>query len=241
VLLQSGDRIDQPDFQEELAFWDRELSLTGEFAEGIRLRLDPMQMHVNYPVEILTYLDGLRTKFDETLRVLDVGSGPLSMLAHGARTGMYDLVCSDPLADAYLGLHKKHGHQPPWPLTRCFGESLTETFPRNSFHLIWSNNALDHSQHPDLVIRNMGEVLKPGGIAVIQAWENEGSSARWGGLHQHDLSLGADGHLYCRTKVPGGEITQPRCISCQPQLVLLESSFEIKNGRHYNRAVLGKR
>ncbi len=227
-------------FQEELVFWDRELSLRGDFAEGVRNRLDPERMHLNYPVEILPYLDDLRARFSGRIRVIDVGSGPLSMLALGAREDRYDLTCVDPLADEYAALLRQHGHQPPWPLVACYGEDLAEHFPPSHFHLAWSNNALDHTHNPFYVMRNIVSTLIPGGLAVVQAWECEGSAQGWRGLHRHDLQLSDDGRLVCRRSLPGGALSEFRDVAEDLPVFIHESLRTVRGERHYLRAVFRK-
>ena len=166
-------------FQSEVEFWDRELSLQGDYAEGVRNRLDPSRMHLNYPSYFLKYIEVLERRFGQPVSVLDLGSGPLSMLALGARDGRYLLTSADPLADEYMRLLAKHGHQPPWPLVRCFGEMLTDHFHPETFHCVWSHNSLDHTQFPAAVLRNMVSAVKPNGFVIVQAWSREGTSACW--------------------------------------------------------------
>jgi SAM-dependent methyltransferase len=227
-------------FQEELDFWDRELSLTGDFAEGVRNRLDPARMHLNFPTEIHPYIEQLKGAFAEAIRVIDLGSGPLSMLALGARNGLYELVSVDPLASSYLELLAKHGHQPPWPLVDGFGEDLASLFPASSFHLIWSNNALDHTQDPFEVARQNAIVLKPGGLAVIQVWECEGSAQGWNGLHQHDFKLDEFGHLVCRARTHSGAPGPFRDLAGDLPFVVQEAAAMPRGDRLYLRAVLRK-
>jgi SAM-dependent methyltransferase len=226
-------------FAEELAFWDRELSLQGDYAEGVRWRLDPERMHLNYPPEMLSYLGMLRNDFAEKIEVLDVGSGPLSMLALGARQGNYGLTCVDPLADEYMALLGKYGHEPPWPLVRCRGEELTGNFPDSSFHLVWSSNALDHTQNPREVMRNVSKLLKPDGLAIIQVWECEGSAQNWSGLHQHDFKLSENGALLSRRRENDILSGFEDVVGGLP-LRTVESLTYLRDGRNFLRAVFRK-
>ncbi len=227
-------------FAGELAFWDRELSLRGDFAEGVRNRLDPERMHLNYPAEISPYIQDLGSRVPAPIRVIDVGSGPLSMLALGARNGSYGLTCIDPLAVQYVELLEKHGHQPPWPLTTGRGEEIASMFPSESFDLAWSNNALDHAQDPAAVIRNIADVLAPGGIAIIQVWECEGTAQGWSGLHQHDFQLDDEGKLVFRSRLPSGCLSAFSDVSANCGLILTKSQSTLRGTRLYIQAVYQK-
>ena len=224
-------------FREELDFWDSELSLTGDYAEGIRNRLDPERMHLNFPTEILPYIEALKERFRETPRVIDVGSGPLSMLAMGCRQGLYHLTNVDPSAGEYMKLLAKHGHEPPWPLAEAFGEDLKDRFAPESFHLVWSHNALDHCQNPGLVLDNFSTVLKPEGLAIIQARESEGSAMEWNGLHQHDLKLSEAGELLHRTSSGDAEF---KSLLNRSRWEIVKSHTESRGGRNYFRVVIRK-
>lgn len=54
-------------------------------------------------------------------------------------------------------------------------------------------NALDHSQQPNVVVRQLVDVLRPDGYLLIQGWSREGTSQAWNGLHQHDLFVAPGG------------------------------------------------
>jgi SAM-dependent methyltransferase len=222
-------------FEAELGFWDRELSLQGQYADGVRNRLDPERMHLNYPAYFLAYVDALENVHGNPISVLDVGSGPLSMLALGARQGRYRLTCADPLADEYLCLLRKHGHSPPWPLVKCFGERLPDCFAPSSFHCVWSHNALDHTQNPVQVFRNMVSVLRPGGYLIVQAWCREGTAAGWTGLHQHDLILAEAGRLMLQSRD-----AEPVCLSKGLPLEVVEHSDPVEQPRVWIRVVYRK-
>jgi SAM-dependent methyltransferase len=223
-------------FEAELGFWDRELSLGGEYAEGVRNRLDPERMHLSYPTYFLKYVDALEKIHGSPVSVLDLGSGPLSMLALGARQGRYRLTSADPLAEDYLRLLDKHGHTPPWPLVKCFGERLLECFAPSSFHCVWSHNALDHTRDPVLVFRNMVAVLRPGGYLIVQAWCREGTAAGWTGLHQHDLILAETGRLLLGSR----DSSSPVCLSEGLPLEVIESSDAVDRPRVWIRVVYRK-
>ncbi len=194
-------------FAVELAYWDRELSLQGDHPLAIHQRTDPARMHEAFPQQdLLPWIEALAKETDRRPRVLDVGSGPLSMLALGPQTGRFDLVAADPLAAHYERLLAKHGFRPGYPLVECFGEHLRRVFAAGSFDLVWIHNALDHSQEPHAVLQQCAEVLRPGGYLVFQGWSREGTAEHWYGLHQHDIFLLPGGRLMCETRRPLGRL-----------------------------------
>jgi SAM-dependent methyltransferase len=180
--------------------------------------------------------DALRKSFDGVPRVLDLGSGPLSMLAHGASGGIIDLTAADPLADEYHALLQKHGHSPNCRLVRCFGERLADSFPLNHFHMIWIHNALDHSQDPAAVVRQSAQVLQIGGYLVIQGWTREGTAEGWNGLHQHDLYLLPDLRLVCES---AGHTT-PVCLADGLPIRIVEHSEPTAEPKRWLKAVYQK-
>ena len=84
--------------------------------------------------------------------ILDVGSGPLSMLSYVKENDLADLKAVDPLAEEYKLLLEKYNYNIKYPLIECPGEKLTEKFEENSVDITWIHNALDHSQNPEEVL-----------------------------------------------------------------------------------------
>lgn len=93
-------------FGGELQFWDRELSLKGDYPDSILDRLQPERMKNQFPFYIMPLIEELTRKCSSPPKVLDVGSGPPSMLAYGAYNKLLELTCVDPLADRYKELLK---------------------------------------------------------------------------------------------------------------------------------------
>ena len=166
----SDDTVVNPDlpadFQGELAYWDLELSLKGYYPQVILNRLDPKRMGEEFPGYLMPIFETLRQDYRPPIKVLDVGSGPLSMLALGDVRKYFELTAVDPLADRYKELLEKYGYSVEYGMARCFGERLVAAFGREVFHLVWIHNALDHTQCPDVVVKEMVQVLRTGGYLV---------------------------------------------------------------------------
>jgi SAM-dependent methyltransferase len=210
------------EWKEEIEFWDRELSLKGIFVEDMTKRVyEPEKV---FPREIIPYVEELRKKHGRLPRVLDAGSGPLPYLSYGHQSGMMELTGADPLAEVYLELLKKHGHKPTAPLVKCGGEELTTIFGKEAFDFIYMRNALDHSQSPREVFRQMVLALRPGGYIYILGTVKEATRQNWAGLHRHNLYLDPGGRLMDEHKSENHGALIQECISDGYGLEVVKSS-----------------
>ena len=123
------------------------------------------------------------------LNILDVGCGPLSVV--GQRNGDFKVTLTgvDPLADEYQAMLAEVGVLPPFALVKGLGEEVGELFAEDSFDIVYSRNALDHSQDPIAAIRSMIKVAKPGATIWINVNRNEGINAGYNGLHSWNFEV----------------------------------------------------
>jgi len=140
---------------------------------------------------ILITLDKLKTQYNELIYCLDIGCGPASQFYTTDFLNRSDvkIITVDPLSETYRNLNKKYCSNYDIECIKGYGEGLSQIFPQNFFHLIYSVNAIDHSQNPQKFINNIHHVLKPGGYLVLQGFIKEGSAAHWFGLHQWDIDI----------------------------------------------------
>lgn len=128
------DPYQDPRFQIEFDFWDLELSLKGEFPKHMRRRLGVEgQSHLVYPTDLNLLIHDLRSTTADRLHVLDVGSGPVSMLGFGHSQGDFQLTAANPLGRRYAEALSKYGYSLPYELVQCFGDELTDHFGHNRF------------------------------------------------------------------------------------------------------------
>ena len=165
---------------DEQAFWDRWLGAAD--SPGFRFRMDPTS-----PLQpwIESWMDPSRS----VQRIIDVGSGPLSVLGRRSAIGTIEISCCDPLAREYQLLLERHHIAPPHTVVAVAGEALSSYFPRGHFDVSFSNNAIDHAQDPLLVLREMALVTRPSGVIIVQVADREGRRASYTGLHQWDCSM----------------------------------------------------
>lgn len=211
--------------REEATFWRRELTLSGSYAEFVAASLDPALMDRVYPVGIDPYVADLTLRFAAPPRTLDIGCGPVSLLALGRLRAAFTLTGIDPLADRYRKFLAAIGHPADWPLVAGYGEDIGRLFPPNSFDLIFCCNALDHTQSPDRVLAAACAVLRPGGTLYLQGYVREGSANQFRGLHQHDLYWDAQqGLMWGRRAWPLRRARQARSLTAGLPLEILAHS-----------------
>jgi SAM-dependent methyltransferase len=142
-------------------------------------RLDPA-----FPLTDPLVTERLDTFSDATVTILDVGAGPLTSLGKTYPGKQLQIVAVDALADEYDRALASANVTPPVRTELCHGERLLERFEPSSFHIAYASNALDHSYDPLLVIRNMLEVVRPGGFVLLVHRRNEAERKGYLGLHQ---------------------------------------------------------
>jgi SAM-dependent methyltransferase len=213
-------------FESELEFWDRELSLEGLYPENIRNRIYPENITNEFPIYTLPVIQELTRLTNHPPKVLDVGSGPLSMFGYAAFHNLIELTAVDPLADQYQQFIDKHGYRLiNYELRQCAGENLSRTFAKGRFDIVWIHNALDHCQDPRKVMREMVHVLKTGGYFYYQGWSREGTAEKWFGLHQHDIFLAAGYHLMCTSRTRRNFLSRrTQCLDSGLPLEVVEHS-----------------
>jgi SAM-dependent methyltransferase len=175
-------------FHTEIQFWRGQmLDIKNGVEPSLAWRLLPREFEARY-------MELVSVERRSNPRVLDVGSGPFTH--HGSlREGKsLDLTCIDPLAQIYRDLSVEFGIKPPISPIPGRGERLVDLFAPNSFDLVTSTNALDHSLSPLAAIGQALEVCRSGGTVYIEVCENEGEHEAYFGLHKHNFTI-ADGDL----------------------------------------------
>lgn len=182
---------------EELAFWERELAGTGIHAGELAPRIDPGRRAEVFPpllAQPLIPMLRARLRSSGPLRCLEIGTGPLSTLAHGVACGWLDVTGVDVLAEHYRRLLRRHGLD-GYPVLPRPGraEDLPAMFEPASFDLVYACNALDHTDDAPLAFANLVTMARPGAAIVLQHHLNEGSHREWSDSHHWNLDLGDGG------------------------------------------------
>jgi SAM-dependent methyltransferase len=128
------------------------------------------------------------------VRLLDVGSGPLSAFAGEVPGRVLEVEAVDPLADWYGRLYERHDVRPLVRPRPGRIEDLTAVVPSGRFHVVAARNALDHCADPVRGVRQMLAVVRPDGCLYLEHAVREGATRRYRGLHHWDL-FAEDGRL----------------------------------------------
>lgn len=184
------------DYTSEILFWENHLAKKDEFKDYLDTLLDKKKRKEAFPLQLELILKELNKQFkNERLRLLEVGSGPTSNLAWGVDEGLFEITAIDPLANIYNRLMKKNNYDYPIKPIKGTGEEILKLFDKECFHIVFSQNAIDHIVSPKKCILNMYKVLKKRGVLYLCGHVKEGTNQGWLGLHQHDL-VPTDGQLF---------------------------------------------
>jgi len=172
----------------EIEFWRQYLKTRGlSWPDEYAMRLDPRA-----PLNEQQIASRLELFADETIRILDVGAGPLTVLGKVAPGKRLEIHPTDALAESYAQLLSELHLNPPVPTIRCDGEDLHRKFPPAYFHFAYARNALDHCYDPVQVIRNMVSVTRVQGWIILRHRPNEAVTAGYAGLHQWNFERSGD-------------------------------------------------
>lgn len=175
-----GKLLGRPDFESELHYW------SGYLWNHCDRISDPVFREPAFPKILNTCIEKMHSS-GRVIKVLEVGSGPISNLAYGVEQGLFSLTAIDPLAKKYQRLLRDVGLSYPVKPRKGTGERLVKKFGRDAFDIAYCCNALDHMVSPRRCVSEMHEVVKKGGFILIEAFVREGTFEGWHGLHQHDL------------------------------------------------------
>lgn len=197
----------------ELRFWREYLRQKPACLDDTHLRESV------FPPSLRRCLEAIREDGECLPRVLELGSGPVSLLAAGVEQRWCELTAIDPLASEYAAMLAGFGLRFPVGPIAGSGESLPAVVRDRSFDVAYSGNAIDHATSPRDCVINLVRAVKPGGRVILEGFCREGSNAGWEGLHQHDL-VAESGHLvhYSRQGVRTS-ITADLDVACVSQSI----------------------
>jgi glycosyltransferase involved in cell wall biosynthesis/SAM-dependent methyltransferase len=163
---------------EEVNFWEKWCRTQGgDWKDEFEFRLRPDSALQDYIIQFLNTPPG------GTLRLLDVGAGPLTDLGKRWPGRKVELTAVDPLGDHYNAILRRHGLTAPVPTAAIGAEALTGSFQLNHFDMVYARNSIDHSLDAPQAIDQMLAVLKPGGVMFMAHFISEATAAGNTGLH----------------------------------------------------------
>jgi ubiquinone/menaquinone biosynthesis C-methylase UbiE len=194
--------------QSEIDFWNAWVKDQGlTWPEDFKQRLDPKTLIVPWLMNLAT--QATQNK-QEKFSVLDVGSGPITLLGHKSSHPEVQIAITavDPLAKAYQAIFYKFGLTSPNVTQFAAAEYLSYFFDEQ-FDLVHCCNALDHAIDPVAGILEMLKVVKVGGSVILNHHANEAVTQSYGGLHQHNFDV-KDGDFIIWNK--NGSVYLKNCI-----------------------------
>lgn len=163
----------------EIAFWRNWFATSGgQWPQDFQTRFDPDIEIDRYVLKVVGAEEIAKAK------ILDVGSGPISVLGKKHAGQRLDITACDPLADHYALIASDFGVERAIPIVRAFAEDLSAYFEPDQFDLVHCQNALDHSMEPLRAVLQMLIVTKPGGAVLLRHQLNEAENENYSGFHQ---------------------------------------------------------
>jgi SAM-dependent methyltransferase len=200
-IIQSGTAAWQAGIQHELQFWEEYIRTGGgPWADIYRALIDPNSPLQPRPAALLPA--------KKSVKVLDVGAGPLTFLGKIHKGEKIDLTAVDPLAVGYNQLLEKYGVSPPVRTEEAAAEDLAKKFRPNSFDLVFARNCIDHSYNPEIAVLQMIEVTIPGCYVLMEHLPNEGEHEQYLGLHQWNFSMTPNGDFIIASKTEKVNMTE---------------------------------
>ena len=170
----------------EVQFWRNWLSTKGMYwPDDFHARFDPDRRLDGHLAPFVDRVDG------DFVRILDVGSGPLTKLGKMHPSKRLEITATDLLATDYDRLLAELGLVPPVRTIHADAEQLVAQFGRNAFDIVHAQNCIDHTADPARAIEEMVAVARPGGYVVLFHAENEGQREQYNQLHQWNFTCEA--------------------------------------------------
>lgn len=124
------------------------------------------------------------------IKLLDIGCGPFPKSGVYCKDYEIRRVLIDSMAKEYHILLKKNGiNTYGQKITCCNAEEVESIFKKDSFDVIYSKNALDHTYDPIKAIKQLANLLNENGIMILEHYINEGEYTDYFGLHQWNFYI----------------------------------------------------
>jgi len=167
----------------EIAYWRNWVETKGgRFPKDYAAR---MSADTELQPQIVHYLP----EGQQMVAILDVGSGPLTILGHKLPEVVLNITAVDALADEYNKILDQHGIVPIVRTQICATEELSSKFGCDKFDVAYARNTLDHSIDPLRAVAEMLSVVRKGGIVLTEHARNEGETQKYVGLHQWNFDI----------------------------------------------------
>ena len=165
----------------EISFWKNLIgNKKHKYKEEFMARINKNREVRGYHREILDQI------YKEDLRILDVGSGPITKIGYYYNDQKLNITACDPNAKAYNELLERSQLESPVKTIFAEGEKLSTTLT-GKFDWINCENALDHMEDPDKALQEMKKLLAPQGMISLFHEINEGIHRAYTGYHKWNI------------------------------------------------------
>lgn len=166
----------------EIKFWDDFIR-----TKGLEWK-DEFSDRLNKSTKLQAELIPLLPQGINKLKILDVGSGPLSYLGKIYKNIKLEITAIDPLANEYAKILQKYSVVPIIKTQNVAAENISQHFKENLFDLVFARNCIDHSISPEKAILEMIKVTKQNCYVYMMHKPNEAETENYSGLHQWNFS-----------------------------------------------------
>ena len=171
--------------KDEESFWASFVKTERFYANWCKLSPNP---ECNIEIDLLI---SLFQKFAQRkLDILDIGSGPVSILSRCSSADSVNILAVDPLAEFYKSILPSNIAEFDVVIPeQVAAEELSQEFEECFFDVVHIRNALDHAVDPIKCLNEMFKITKKNGFLIIHGFENEAVWENWVGMHQWNLYL----------------------------------------------------
>lgn len=172
----------------EVLFWEEFFSQKSKWQDDFKRRTseNPDFKYSNFNLE------------SRTIKVLDVGAGPISDVGIRMDGKKIDLCACDPFSDVYNSILEKNNIKPYVVTEFALLEKLSQFYPKQSFDMVCMHNALDHAFDPIIGLNEMMMVLKKGGNIMLAHAKDEAENENYNGFHQWNISVESENLIIWR-------------------------------------------
>jgi SAM-dependent methyltransferase len=204
----------------------------GQFSPYVLQLMSASHCRREFPMWALGDIERLRGASNRKMTAVDIGCGPISRLRWGELRGWLEIVGVDPLNDIYDVILARHGLSDlecirPRRKIASFAETLD--LGGETVDIVYSANALDHTQDIETGFRSIRDVLRASGEAYIYMNTREGRRQNYSGLHKYDVWIERDQIMFAeRAAKPISLLTSVPGLSLGSVYFATDNSFAVQ-------------
>ena len=169
------------DYANELSFWSNFIDSKDPWID--QMLCNDLKFNKELEDVCIMHFDN-----GSSLKICDVGCGPVSSIGYKSNFFTINIIGVDPLIIEYNKLLKEHNYTRPFISIAYDAEKLIEIFGENIFDVVHSRNSLDHTEDPISAIQNCYDICKKNGLLFFRFMNNEANNAGFTGLHQWNFT-----------------------------------------------------